>query len=704
METDVEVEVRYRGKRLKTVSRPLRVVNGQPHVTYKGKMHPLMTGNVIELGASPREDSSLDEMSPTESAEAAPAVEQPQGEDGANPVWDEKQRLVIEDDASARQLISACPGAGKTAVTCARVAYLIDSLGVSPSAIIVVSFSRAAVQEIRARICRYLREPTDINAIKIATIDSYAWQVHSGFAHSKLKLTDYEENIEGLIELVEEDEVVRDSLYSLQHVFVDEAQDILSSRAELIEKIFDCLSADCGITVLGDPAQAIYGFANEDDDSAESQENLMDRLQNEPGYGFRQRDLDRVYRTASERLRKLYTETRREVLAVSESDQSAPQRIAGEIANAAAGRAAHPADVLPTDLDSRSLMLFRRRAEVLEASAFLNSKGVLHRIRMSRQPHCLYPWIAAALGGDDSPVITRELFSVGWQARCQESHIHCDFSEEDAWGLICHYASKPGQVRRSHLLSALATSRPPAQLCFPEYGFGGPVLGTIHASKGREAERVHLMLPAYAGAVQSSPAEEARVAFVGATRARAELRVGNASRSKASCIRDKRTYRKVFREGEPPAAIIQVGCDGDITAESMAGKTLYSTPEHCQEVQEHLLAALSLPLEAASYSDRSREFAHSLYGAGKCWGWIDPSAFKTDLWEIGKAINKGNPLTPPERLKFVWIIGVRSIAVVPDSPEGRRLHASYSSAGLLLAPMIIGFTKAFFKRKGFTSG
>ena len=81
------------------------------------------------------------------------------------------------------------------------------------------------------------------------------------------------------------------------------------------------------------------------------------------------------------------------------------------------------------------------------------------------------------------------------------------------------------------LREILIRLRPPVDFIVDEKTLPGPVIGTIHSSKGREADHVHLMLPpdSYVDGdrfTATALAEEERVMFVGATRARTKLLCG----------------------------------------------------------------------------------------------------------------------------------------------------------------------------------
>ena len=128
--------------------------------------------------------------------------------------WDRSQRDVIDAPQEDRLLVGAGPGTGKTAVACARVSQLIDQDGLEPSRIWLISFTRTAVREIRDRIAAYLEDASAAYAVKIATLDSHAWTIHSGFDDEARILGSYEENIERVLELVREDESVAEYLES----------------------------------------------------------------------------------------------------------------------------------------------------------------------------------------------------------------------------------------------------------------------------------------------------------------------------------------------------------------------------------------------------------------------------------------------------------------------------------------------------------
>src|SRR5438034_3931498 len=101
------------------------------------------------------------------------------------PDWDLEQLEVIMDDPASWQLVEAGPGTGKSAVACQRVAFLVDE-GVPPSRILLVSFTRTAVAELRDRIVTYAIAGDRARNVRISTVDSHAWSLRVGFEEESL--------------------------------------------------------------------------------------------------------------------------------------------------------------------------------------------------------------------------------------------------------------------------------------------------------------------------------------------------------------------------------------------------------------------------------------------------------------------------------------------------------------------------------------
>ena len=86
----------------------------------------------------------------------------------------EEQRAVSEAPVGARQLVIAGPGTGKTHTLVARLAHLVEEEEVFSGAVLALSFSRAAVNELRRRL---RASGDDASRIVPVTFDSFATRI-----------------------------------------------------------------------------------------------------------------------------------------------------------------------------------------------------------------------------------------------------------------------------------------------------------------------------------------------------------------------------------------------------------------------------------------------------------------------------------------------------------------------------------------------
>src|SRR4029077_15252946 len=118
--------------------------------------------------------------------------------------------------------------------------------------------------------------------------------------------------------------------------------------------------------------------------------------------------------------------------------------------------------------------------------------------------------------------------------------------------------------------------RPPVEFCQMDYGGVGPIFSTIHASKGREADRVFLMLPRNLDYLESGKLnidEEARVFYVGTTRVKRKLLRGRAhTLVRAGGVDNSgRRVAQILALNKRPK--LQVGLAGDVDDAAPVSRT-----------------------------------------------------------------------------------------------------------------------------------
>lgn len=621
-------------------------------------------------------------------------------------IWDEDQRAVIQTGYNKRMLVDAGPGMGKTAVACARVSELIDQ-NVEPGNIWILSFTRTAVKEINDRISCFLDHDVSALGIKVTTIDSRAWRMRYGLTGSEVKnlFGNFDQNIEEAIRIFDEkkDEIY-ENFCDLEHVIIDEAQDITGPRAELLMRILKCLNADCGFTIFADPAQAIYGFTDDrDGKERENKLSFLNYLNEEFGNSLQEKELKEIHRTNNSNLINLIEDLRLDICVnenVDESTYDGRKKLIEESADKEVG------DFNAEELagKDRTLVLFRRRSEVLRASNFACGDGVAHRIRMSGHPSGIFSWIGFVFCDYPERTISKEQFFEICNQRADLFEIPTNSSiYEGWWTLLLSIAKKNNAVDVTHLRTVLSRNRPPINFCYPELGNKGPILGTIHASKGREADNVVLRLPFKAPNAKFNYDEESRVLYVGATRAREELTVGKGftKQSFAKSLESSRVYSCMKKDSRDyRLAAVEIGLEGDLNEFSVVSqkRSLQDVTESQRKMAKFAKEPpYPLTTMCRKYGD---EYVYDIWTCSegkdvdKIIGEFNTS-FNGDLFKVANSLGKFSAPRDIRRFPF-YMLGIRTICKSEDDVGLQTVHKPYSETGFWVAPTLIGYPSCLF--------
>lgn len=634
---------------------------------------------------------------------------------GTRVEWDHEQLEVILEASTEWQLVIAGPGAGKSAVACQRVAFLVDAT-VPPSRILLVSFTRTAVAELRNRIVSYAVAGVAARSVRIATIDSHAWSLRAGFDDEPLSKSfgdaSYDLSIERTVNLFKnQNPSLTDFMARLEHLIIDEAQDVMGPRADLVLHMLKSLSPTCGVTILADPAQAIYGFTTDDSDDNKHEPSLLERLAAECSRPFSQRALKNIHRIKDRALVDVFLHTRKKIEA-AEHARGHIARVQQSIRDTCGNDVGVTsfeslATFLNRTQDPSMLVLFRRRADVLFASSYCSQAGVEHRLRMSDLPVVVRPWLGWLFGETIQTILSQEDFDKLWGSR--ESACPAPFRGErrdDCWSLLHRLAA--GQRSRTldlaHLRNIVARGRPPIELCYMELGARGPVLGTIHASKGREADRVLLVMPPHKelvdetreGTGREEILEEGRVYYVGATRARKVLITAESKTTRVGYLDSGRIFRMLGDKAQ-----LEVGRDGDVDGLSHLA---WSTSLKGQRaLAAH--AGCSLPVKARAVAEEGyllRIVAEHKDDDGVTReseiGQLSDS-FRADLNSLWSKIDQRASLRPAQTIPHLYLAAVGTVGLAEHERGSAR--PPFNQSALALTPVIKGFPMIqFLRRKG----
>lgn len=632
---------------------------------------------------------------------------------------DNNQRGIAEAPVDWKMYVEAGPGSGKTAVACARVAALCDQ-GVEPSSIWLVSFTRAAVQEARDRIEFFVDEPESLMGIQIATLDNRAWNLRKGFIDEDINFSElweegFDTNIQRAREVVEENRIeIEDFLEGLEHVIIDEAQDIVGARAVFLDSVLKLLPRNCGVTIFGDPAQAIYGFTVDNNGKGEKDMVTFIDLFHKRFEDIGDFELGKNYRSENLDLVDMVGKMRKEILSHIVPGEEKLQDAQDLIDKHAKKLDERFIPDAVRDMDNL-LILFRRRAEVLTAANFCASAGVPYKLRMSGTPQLCHAWLAVVLNKCENDTILKDDFDELWN----QSILDCPGGPSgsfDAWSILQRATgARPSEEHlRIDRLRQVGSGRPTPLIACNDPGFGGPIIGTIHASKGREAYQVHLRARAD-GPVENSESE-ARVLFVGASRAKARLSVGDGflKANYASTIESGRTYLRQTSRYGGLAYSVEIGRDQDVNPYSFVSRKEHLDGEHVFSFQKHLVSVLTEKTPVGIWLDLMFEPHKSRVPHYKIWMCTENSEqpvwrvvgemsdkFNSDLFAI---IEKEKPeerqlYRLPKKIKYLFVFGVATYFAREDDPHLVQVHEPFASRGYWMVPVIGGFPVTYFQRR-----
>ena len=253
-----------------------------------------------------------------------------------------------------------------------------------------------------------------------------------------------------------------------------------------------------------------------------------------------------------------------------------------------------------------------------------------------------------------------------------------------------------GTVDLNDLRSLLSRSRPPVEVCLPDPGLGRPILGTIHASKGREAETVALVLPTTTDGLspesEAEVLEEGRVYYVGATRARDALLTAHSRSVWASQLDSGRVFRKL-RTGpnKLPRAQLEIGRDGDVDRIAHLG---WSTGAEVQKI----LADAShdmLALRTECHSEAGYDWRLVLQIASGKGSIRDveigqmSKVFRSDIGALWSRLDTDDAFKPGDYIQHLYLFGVTTVALTESERDGVR--QPFKDSGFALAPVVKGF-------------
>ncbi|MFS8201813.1 UvrD-helicase domain-containing protein [Streptomyces sp. CWNU-52B] len=449
-----------------------------------------------------------------------------------SPPLTDEQRAVVEQPWDARVLVTAGAGAGKTHTLVRRLDALCGRQdpeeALEAAEILVLTFSRAATRELRERISRHGERARRVRA---RTFDAWAYEVLlRAHPDGEWGAVGFEERIAAATRAVEKGALEIGDAVPPAHVMIDEVQDLLGGRRELVETLLDRYQDSCGFTVVGDAAQSVYGFQIADPgERVDETGRFFDWLR------FSYPD-DLVELRLTENFRATTAEARIALAHGPLLQQLTDPDEAGTRYDELRDLLLDPANGMGDLTDEFTLdglrklsdtcaVLTRDNSEALVVSGLLHAHGIEHLLRRPLEERPVPYWVAELLRRTEATGLTEDRF------RSLLAEIPLPYEPDAAtlWTTLRRVArgSGRGVLDTDRLRRAVADGRFPDEAADPETA--RIVVSTVHRAKGLEFDRVIVLSPPTVAELHKRykdeldlPAE-ARALYVAMTRARHDL-------------------------------------------------------------------------------------------------------------------------------------------------------------------------------------
>lgn len=425
----------------------------------------------------------------------------------------EEQSSIVQTSGEAKLLVTAGPGTGKTHVLIYRLAELVGERSIPPSELLVLSFSRAAVREIRDRLHLI---GGDAQYVRAMTFDSFATRVLSlAEPHNAWQAEGYDERIRHATSLIVQREEAKQEAMSYKHIVVDEIQDLVGDRAELVKILL--LACSGGFSLFGDPAQGIYGFQVEGEERIVGSKALYSWVREAFGSELTEGSLSKNFRAET-------PEARVALWAWPQLNSDNPdyekiqyQLRSNVIALRSAGNLSLAVPILQSD-EATTALLCRNNAQSLVLSSQLHDHGVRHRLQGRASDRRIAAWIAIALRDLDGSVISKGQF-----LEHMESKSAADLPTAiEMWRQLKRIERHhlPNRLDFNRVNDGLKLGQIPDELS--DLPRANVVVSTIHRAKGLEFQRVFVVDPSLSSDNPVERAEETRLLFVALTRCQSQ--------------------------------------------------------------------------------------------------------------------------------------------------------------------------------------
>ncbi|WP_425833277.1 UvrD-helicase domain-containing protein [Streptomyces fractus] len=449
------------------------------------------------------------------------------------PALTDEQRAVVELPWDSRALVTAGAGAGKTHTMIGRLNHLVGhpdpEEAVRPDELLVLSFSNAAVRELADRL---RAQGGAARNVRPRTFDSWALELLSGaYPEIDWSTRTFNERIREATKAIEKSAVRGSTLGVPAHIVVDEAQDLVGDRRDMVETLIDVHRESLGFTVVGDDAQFVYGFQIKDPAERALEAGRFFDWVRTSFDDHEEYHLTRNFRAASAEVQEVLPYgLELGSLPFGPDAEAAAENVYERLRDLLLRQGGFPSvddELFLTSLrttQDRVAILTRDNRQALRVSEILFANGVEHARRRRTRDRPVPSWVADLLTRTDAATVSENKFHTLLKSvRLPE---HCDTT--GIWRALRQVAPARGSqgLDFGRVRQLIHQDRFPEELADPVTA--RVVVSTVHRAKGLEFDRVIVLTPPTTAELREMHNEvdmpaEARGLYVAMTRPRAEL-------------------------------------------------------------------------------------------------------------------------------------------------------------------------------------
>ena len=447
----------------------------------------------------------------------------------------DSQEAYIALPIEARIVVDAGPGTGKTWALIERLIHLLRD-GADSDSIVVLCYTRAAVGVVENRLRAASKKyniGTDWSNVEVRTFDSFATRMlsqvleeHPECLPKNYQLTGqgFDKRIEQFTKLLQEHPDVMESCACL---FVDETQDLVGVRAEMVLAMLQSLDNDCGFSLLGDSCQSLYDYEarqqNSEWDSSKFRWIIQQAFPVVYHFTFLEnhRQLKKM-RTVIEPLRAALQSD----AIVADDDcqmvRNACKQISDKIGTVDFEQMLSLIERLHQAKPNAPVaILTRTNMEALRLSSLLSDNDVRHELQLAQGNERNWAsWISNVFMSIDGDTINRDEFIEVFLSSCSPKEQIAD----SCWQALLESLGISAMNRRYEIAELLEgiIKRPYSRWLFEDamHSYNNVVVSNIHRVKGKEFDTVFLPTDLLKLYQKNNTLDEGRVNYVALTRAK----------------------------------------------------------------------------------------------------------------------------------------------------------------------------------------